>query len=34
MPVNIKQTHYSFDDDFDLNSFFGFIEVEVTCFRQ
>lgn len=24
MPVNIKQTHYSFDDDFDLNSFFGF----------
>jgi hypothetical protein len=31
MPVNIKTKHFNFDSDFSLDSFFGFLEVEVTA---
>lgn len=31
MPVNIKEKHYFFKNNFSLDNFFGFLEVEVTC---
>lgn len=31
MPVNIKEKHYFFKPNFNLDNFFGFLEVEVTC---